>query len=268
MTPSAERAAHSQWFNIAQTALLFGVLFVCIYEHRLHVGDQEEFALLFNRVVRWAIPFGYYPILVFSFILWPYNQHSPLPWVVLALGWTLLTVHCARRISYLGGLAGSKRANIVAELRAADPSGPQFTPVLNSAFGAFDADSSGAVSMEELRVLLDILYPDRSRIELAEMTIDLKPFLDASGELNEVGFVDAVHFLVRKHPLNEARSAGGQQSGLLDKWTSVDGLSSSDTSTPWSKLLSKLKAGGPISMVAPAKPVSRSKRSRVDAAAT
>ena len=90
------------WFNIALTTLLFACLAVCFYHHHLYVTDREEYAMLHNQCLRWALPFGYFPILLTSLVLWGFNRHSAAPWVMLCVGWFTLTVFCARIIRKLG----------------------------------------------------------------------------------------------------------------------------------------------------------------------
>jgi len=236
------------WFNIALTTLLFACLAVCFYHHHLYVTDREEYAMLHNQCLRWALPFGYFPILLTSLVLWGFNRHSAAPWVMLCVGWFTLTVFCARIIRKLGDDVGSYRLKLVEELRSADPASDRFVEVLRRAFDVFDGDKSGSISMDELRVLLECLYPNLKRTELAIISLEIKPFFNNNGELNETTFVDTVLHVISSHVVPSAdERLKAPRSDVVEKWMSVkgvavEGASSAASALRWGNLRTQFRA--------------------------
>jgi len=143
---------------------------------------------------------------------------------------------------------GSYRLKLVEELRSADPASDRFVEVLRRAFDVFDGDKSGSISMDELRVLLECLYPNLKRTELAIISLEIKPFFNNNGELNETTFVDTVLHVISSHVVPSAdERLKAPRSDVVEKWMSVkgvavEGASSAASALRWGNLRTQFRA--------------------------
>jgi len=195
------------WFdywNISQMLILLPALAVALYEHRLFVSDQVLFANTLNKSTRWVFPFGFYPVLCWAMIEWGLNHHdgssSPTAafWAILIAGSTLiLLVFFAQLRSNLRHEA-SRRERCVELLRSNDPKDSNYLNVLREAFVAFDTDDSGDISLAELRALLDILFPEESRVAMIGIMREARQFSNHEDHLDEAAFIDAVLMALSK----------------------------------------------------------------------
>ena len=220
------------WFNILQIVLLFLVLVVCFVEHQLHVSDREDQAAILNRIFRWAIPFGYYPILLVALFVWGSDRYSAAPWVILSAGWLILSCICFWLLRKIANREVRRRKNIVKLLLKTEPNKEKFIEVLSQAFEAFDTDHSGCISMNELRVLLECIYPGNTRNERAEVSLEVKRFANQNGELEEEAFIDAVLYAVEKMPpAARPGSCSEASASRIQKWVNYSGLASNEPIT-------------------------------------
>lgn len=189
------------WFdywNLAQLAILVPCLAICLYEHRMMMTDQEEWANIVNKATKWMIPFGFYPILCAALFIWGIGHDDPPSgpnvgsWVVLIVGWSLATLYVVRRIRVELHRERGRREASVALLTSTSPTDNNFLAILRDAFIAFDTDDSGDISLQEMREMLENIFPDASRIQFAAVMKDLRGLADNSNAFDEASFLDAV----------------------------------------------------------------------------
>ena len=212
------------WFdywNVAQLAILMPCLGVALYEHRCWMSDRAEWATTLNKATRWVIPFGYYPVMCAALFLWGMRHDDPPSaptlesQILLGAGFALFTILFCLQLRREMGREKARRRRTANLLRSSDTTSPNYINVLREAFDAFDMDNSGDISMGELRELLEIIFPNENRLQLAEVMKEARKFSDRSDNLDENSFIDAVLIAVkglRKHHPEKAKL--GKQSTM------------------------------------------------------
>ena len=167
--------------------------------------NQAEWANILNKATRWAFPFGYYPCLVAAMLIWGVHHEEPPSgppaafWVVLVLGCILVTLLFYLTVRRAIGRENRRRQHTIDLLRTSDPLQPSFIHVLKEAFVAFDTDDSGDISLNELREMLEIIFPDHDRLMMADIMLqDVKPFANFEDKFDEGTFIDAVLHAVKR----------------------------------------------------------------------
>jgi len=215
------------YFNASQLFILVPALVVVVIEHRMFVTDKCDMAITLNKTTRWALPFGYYPVLTLAMLVQGSdNGSTPAFWTILVVGFVTVTLvggwHLHRNLRNEHEL----RKRTVNMLRTADPCDPGYVKVLHEAFLAFDMDNSGDISVKELRMLLEIVFPTASRVQLSHVMKETRHFGSKEGNFFEHAFVDAVLCAVKamhklEHDVNydamPLRRLLEEEDGTLDR---------------------------------------------------
>ena len=96
--------------------------------------------------------------------------------------------------------------------------------------------------------LLECLYPNLKRTELAIISLEIKPFFNNNGELNETTFVDTVLHVISSHVVPSAdERLKAPRSDVVEKWMSVkgvavEGASSAASALRWGNLRTQFRA--------------------------
>jgi len=159
----------------------------------MFVTDRAEWANTLNKCTRWVFPFGYYPVLVLSLIIWGYtNEANAAFWLVLVFGFTIVTSLFVIQLRHEIGFENARRARTIHLLQSTLTTDPNFVNVLRDAFVAFDTDDSGDISVAEMRELLEIIFPHEDRQEFVQVIKEIKQFANSSDTFDLNSFIDAV----------------------------------------------------------------------------
>ena len=159
-------------------------------------------AIVLNRVFRWTLPFGYYPLLLVALFMWGQNPGT-IGWGIFwAVGWIVLSVVCGFMLFRWSAQLHGEREHVLQRLHhtvdavnAGNAEPEALVEVLEAAFDSFDIDGSGDISKQEMRELMEALYPHLSRAERAEFAVDVKKFTDSQDCLDLTSFIDAIFFI-------------------------------------------------------------------------
>lgn len=136
----------------------------------------------------WVFPFGYYPVIITALFVWGIHPDDPdesAPpvafWLIMILGFIVVTALFILRVRHELMLEYSRRRKTVEMLRTSDTQSPEYVEVLRSAFVAFDTDDSGDISLQELREMLEIIFPDEARMRFAGVMKDVRSLASSVG---------------------------------------------------------------------------------------
>lgn len=79
---------------------------------------------------------------------------------------------------------------------------------------------SGDISLQELRLLLEQIFPDATRVQFATLMKDLRPLADNNNSYDEQSFLDAVMLVfqaLKPDALNDLKFGKDHEPASIDK---------------------------------------------------
>jgi len=183
-------------FNLVQMLMLLGVLIIALYEHRLVAAGNEANADSFNKVFRIAFLYMVYPVILLGLYLYGRSQSSPglaaFAWVLIILGSSGILMMAA--VIHRGVLHADewRRTRAARLLSGADPSSASFAKALKACFNAFDGNSDGMLSQDELRSMLKAAFGSHAPTELNDFIKEMMEHANEGGLFALHSFGDVI----------------------------------------------------------------------------
>ena len=81
-------------FNLAALLLIGCVLIAALWEHRLVNAAEDARAIAFNSTIRATFLIGFYPVVIFSLILFGFSEVRTTYYLLPTTYCLLLTAYC------------------------------------------------------------------------------------------------------------------------------------------------------------------------------
>ena len=188
-------------YNLISIMILILILCLSLWEKILVDTGENAKATDMNRVQRVAFLFLAYPIVALWLLLLGLSEDygNPLAWTILVVGLVGLLVATLFAYKRIHNAGIRQREAVVTKLKGLSHEDEIFPDVLKDAFDAYDVDASGKLDTDELRDLLKAIVTTADSKLFAEISLAIKGFADAGGELSYNAFHDSLVTVLPKY---------------------------------------------------------------------
>jgi len=147
------------------TVCLFALIETAIVHHQARSG-RESLALRIDMVFRMLLPFIFYPVCLLGLLIWAAFDQQAVGLTMVGFGFVLPILHGIYHVRHEQQKFEAKKKKIALALVSCPDemlNDKQDVPLLREAFKLVDLDKSGGIDSNELRLLLDLMYPNMPR---------------------------------------------------------------------------------------------------------
>ena len=156
--------------KMCQFAILLSAVVETALVHHISGKGNIPKALQLDRTVRIILPFVLYPWIVGCMVLIGFEDRLPGMAItgiaMFGVGFVSIVLYGLRVLDRARRKRHATRLKVANSLITADLTSDDSIPTLEEAFKFFDGDGSGAIDMQELHLLMSLVFPKLNRLQV------------------------------------------------------------------------------------------------------